>query len=224
MAEEAALLAALQYADSFFPGGAVSFSWGLEGLAADGKVRTAADVGAFLGGQLRARWGACERPALAAAWLAGDDLAAVVEVDRELEALALARELRLGSRRAGGALLSVHAGLGTVNAEAYRALVKGDRAPGHLAAVQGLVWRGAGLALDLAQAASAHALSVGFLGAALRLGIVGHLEAQRILTALRPALARLLAEPPPASIGAYAPGADIAAMRHEMQEVRLFAN
>jgi urease accessory protein len=38
-----ALLAALQHADSFFPSGTASFSWGLEALRADGLVRTADD-------------------------------------------------------------------------------------------------------------------------------------------------------------------------------------
>ena len=39
-----ALLAALQHADSFFPSGTVSFSWGLEALRADGLVRNADDA------------------------------------------------------------------------------------------------------------------------------------------------------------------------------------
>jgi len=33
-----AVLVALQHGDSFFPGGAVSFSWGLEALRADERV------------------------------------------------------------------------------------------------------------------------------------------------------------------------------------------
>jgi hypothetical protein len=61
------LLAALQHADSFFPSGAVSFSWGLEALRADGLVRTANDVALFIAGLLRHRWATGDRPLLAAA-------------------------------------------------------------------------------------------------------------------------------------------------------------
>ena len=43
-------LALLQHGDSFFPGGATSFSWGLEGLCADGIVVDADDVSAFVTG------------------------------------------------------------------------------------------------------------------------------------------------------------------------------
>ncbi len=225
--DESGLLAVLQYADSFFPGGTAAFSWGLETLSADRRVAGAEQVSGFIAGQLRHRWATSERPALVAAWRAGEDLAAVAEVDRELETLSLAREMREGSRRAGAALINVHAKLGTSGAGAYQAMLRNGAAFGHLAAMQGLVWRAAGLDESAASAASAHVLAVGLLGAALRLGLIGHVEAQRILTGLRPLMARLLAEPAPAplgEIGVYAPAADIAAMRHETSEVRLFAN
>ena len=63
MSAAADQLALLQHGDSFFPSGAVSFSWGLETLAEDGRVATAADVAAFLEGQLRWRWATCDRGA-----------------------------------------------------------------------------------------------------------------------------------------------------------------
>lgn len=50
-------LAALQHADGFFPGGAASFSWGLEALRNDGLVATADDVTQFIAGKLRHRAG-----------------------------------------------------------------------------------------------------------------------------------------------------------------------
>ena len=47
MAEAFALL---QWWDSFFPTGAASFSWGLETLRADGRLRNAQDVAGFVAG------------------------------------------------------------------------------------------------------------------------------------------------------------------------------
>src|SRR5262245_38482011 len=131
-----ALLAALQHADSFFPSGAVSFSWGLEALRADGLVRTADGVALFIAALFRPRWATGDRPLLAASHTAGDNLEAVRALDQLQEALALAHELRSGSRRMGAALLGVHARLGTRNAAAYRAWVLADRAPGHVAVMQ----------------------------------------------------------------------------------------
>ena len=226
MADPSALLAALQQGDSFFPGGAVSFSWGLETLQHDGLVRGAAALEGLLAAQLRFRWNLIDRPALAAAFGASGDTAAVARADRMIEALTLPREAREGSRRAGAALLGVHERLGTPGAAAYRALVRAEQAPGHQPIVQGLVWRGTGLDLATAEAVSAHAVATALLGAALRLGVIGHVDAQRILQAQRPLVAELLSDAALAlgKAGAATLAADIAMMRHESGPVRLFAN
>ncbi len=224
MGEAASLLATLQHGDSFFPSGAISFSWGLETLHADGAVTNAATLARFVEGQLVHRWATSDRPALLLVHRAGADLDAAEAVDAELEALALPAELRSGSRRAGGALLGVHERLGTARAAAYRERVLTSRAPGHLAAAQGLVLRTVGSSEDEASAVSAHGLATALLGAALRLGIIGHLDVQRTLSALRPTIVGLLAAPMPESLSAFGPEADIAMMRHEIQSPRLFAN
>ncbi len=221
-----ALLAALQFGDSLFPGGGASFSWGFETLHADGRIANAGDLQSFIEGQLRLRWATCDRPALVEAYRAGDDLDRVAAIDALIEALALPLEMREGSRRAGGALLSTHARLGNERAERYRERVRAGRAAGHLPVVQGLVWRAAGLDETVAAAVSAYQLCAAFASAAVRLGAVGHVEAQRILAALRPVVARRLDQPVagPDEIGAFTPAADIAMMRHETAAVRLFSN
>lgn len=221
-----ALLAALQHADSFFPSGAVSFSWGLEALRADDLIRTADDVALFIAALLRHRWATGDRTVLAAAHNAGDDLEAVRRVDQLQEAMALAYELRAGSRRMGAALLGVHARLGTRNAATYRAWALADQAPGHVAVMQGLLWRGIGFELEVALAVAAHGFCVGLIGAALRLGLIGHVEGQRCLGGLHDLIAEVLKSPLPAldEISSFAPACDIAFMRHEVQPGRLFAN
>jgi urease accessory protein len=67
---------------------------------------------------------------------------------------------------------------------------------------------------------------VSLLGAALRLGAIGHLQAQETLLRMRPIISALLETPalPLEEIYSCAPAAEIAAMRHEVQSSRLFAN
>lgn len=224
MTDPLRLLAALRQGDSFFPSGSLAFSWGLESLHADGLVKDAAHVEWFVRDQLRHRWASLDRPALAAAHGAADDLEAVARIDGLLEAMSLARESREGSRRAGRALLSVHDKLGTPGAAAYHARVKGGGACGHLAAVQGVLWCGLGLDEETSTAVSAYTLCVGLLGAAVRLGLIGHIESQRSLSRLQEDIVELLAAAPPAldDMAAGTPQAEVAGMRHEVQSSRLF--
>jgi urease accessory protein len=226
MSDDATLLTALQYGDSFFPSGGTAFSWGLEALCADRQVASADDVRRFLEGQLRQRWATCDRPFLVATHRAGKNLDEVAALDYLLAAMTLPRELREGATRAGGALLGIHERLGTAGAREYRGRVRAGEAPGHLPVVQGLLLSGVGLDERIAATVSAHALSVSVVSAALRLSVITHVDAQRVLTAVRGLLAELLAEPvlDVAQAAVYAPATDVAAMRHESQAARLFAN
>ena len=219
------LLRALQHGDSFFPSGGIAFSLGLETLKEDGKIREAAGVERVIAEQLRQRWASADCAFIAAAHGAAtlDDLA---RLDAMLDAMTLAKELREGSRRNGAALLRVHAELGTPRAADYRALVREERAPGHLPIVQGLCFAGRGLGREEALAVAGHGFIVGLLAASLRLGLIGHVNAQGALTRLHALLAEVLATPVPAPDEAHAftPSAEIAVMRHEVAAGRLFAN
>ncbi len=220
------LLSALQHGDSFFPSGGVAFSSGLEMLHADHEVASSEHLAAFVEGQLRHRWASCDACALMAAYRANCNLDRIAAVDAIVEAVSLAMELREGSKRAGASLLTVHARLGTTGAAAYRALIAQRKAFGHLPVAQGLLWRAVGMTEEACRAVSAHTLCIGLIGAALRLGMIGHLDAQKVLLKVRPVLVDLLRLPVSDinEICAYMPATEIAAMRHEMQDSRSFAN
>ncbi len=166
MTDVAATLAVLQFGDSLFPSGAVSFSWGLEGLAENGVVTGADGVRAFVIGQLNARWASFDRAVVVAAHRAMSDLDDIAAIDDQVEIQTPSAELRSGSRRMGEALLSVASRLGIADAAAYRDRVKQGAACGHLAPMQGLVWGRAGLSEGDAVALSAHTFCTGLLSAA----------------------------------------------------------
>ncbi|MHB1656729.1 MAG: urease accessory protein UreF [Burkholderiales bacterium] len=221
-----ALMTMLQHGDSFFPTGGTAFSWGLETLYGDGMVHGAEGVTAFLRGQLRNRWWTSDAVALARAYSASadGDLARASEIDHELETLGFSRELREGSRRAGATVLRTHEQLATPGATDYRLLIREGKAIGHLAVVQGVVWNGLGVSLEQALVLSAHTLCTGTVSAAVRLGIMGYIDAQRVLAAMRGIVGSIMRQPVGNEMGSFAPAAEIAAMRHEIQESRIFAN
>lgn len=226
MRETSGLLGALQHADSFFPSGSVSFSWGIETLHADGVVHSAAGLAQFVEGQLRHRWATHDLCALTAAYRAQGDLDRVAGVDEIVEAMTLATEWRDGSKRSGASLLNIHSKLDTPGAAAYRERVQKRAAFGHLAVVQGMLWQAAGLAEESCRAVSAHTVCTGLVGAALRLGMIGHVDAQKVLVHVRPVLVELLQLETAdiQALHAYTPQAEIAALRHEIKNSRLFAN
>ena len=226
MTKLADTLALLQFGDSFFPSGAVSFSWGLEGLSDSGAVRGAEDVRAFVIGQLRARWADFDRAVVVAAHRARMRLDEVAAIDEQVEIQTPCAELRSGSRRMGEALLSVFARLGIGEAGAYRDKVKAAHAFAHLPAMQGYLWGRAGLGQDHAVALSAHSFATGLLGAGIRLGCLSHIDAQSILIEARAEAARLAERPLPpiVALSAYGFEAEIAVMRHADNNLRVFAN
>jgi urease accessory protein len=218
------ILISLQHADSFFPSGAIAFSWGLETLVADHIVRDAATLENFVRGQLLYRWASFDRAFIVAAMKA--DPQRLYSLDREVDCLELAKEQREGSIRAGRSLLAVHARLGTPGAAALRSAIAERQALGHLPVAQGAVFAGLGLDPQMGQAASAYGLTVGAASTAVRLGVVGAIEAQKVIAAVRPIIAKTisLATPNVDHAWVYVPQTEIAIMRHESQSGRLFAN
>ena len=219
-------LAAFQHVDSFFPSGAVSFSWGLETMHNRGLISTRDELYQFIRAQLTNRWAVFERPVMMHAFAATVDLEALAALDWRIEAQTLAAEQRDGSRRMGAALLAIHTKLETPDAHAYLSRLREGLAAGHLPVVQGLVWQRLGFDARLIQRMAAHALCTGLLSAAVRLAIIGHFDAQRVLADLHPVVEDLLRQSvaEPDGIHSFVPQTDIASMNHETDETRLFAN
>lgn len=221
-----ALLRALQHADSAFPSGGFAFSQGLEGLAAlDGKP-DAARVGSFLQALIVTRWSTFDRVALVRSHRAGGDLDSIAAIDAEMEAASVVETLRTGSKRHGGALLAAHGRLGTAGAVDYRARIASGAAFGHLPIVQGLVWAATGIAADDAVAMAGYGVAAGIVSAAIRLGLVGAIDGQRLIAEALDAIAgrsaAAIADDEP--LAGFSPHAELAALHQARSAMRLFSN
>ncbi len=220
MFDVAEALALMQYGDSAFPAGGFAFSWGVEGLAADGLLAGGGELDGLVVDHLQHRWSPMDRPLLVAAWRA-PDAAALRVVDLDIEALTPVAEMREGSRRAGRALIGVAARRGAALARAYREAFADPRL-GHLPVAQAVAYRDAGLSLKSAEIVSGWTLVNGLVSAATRLGLVGHAEAQGLLASGRRALAEILAEPCASEPSCFTPLSDIAVARSGARASRLF--
>lgn len=193
-----------------FPVGAFAYSHGLEQAVAAGEVTDAATARDWIGAC--ALHGAGRNDAiLTAAALRGGDA-------EELDALA--RSFAASAER-----LRETVAQGTAFAGTVAAAWGGDATPRAYPVALGVAARARGLPPAATVALGLSAFAANLVSAAVRLVPLGQIEGQCILAALHPALARAARAAMAAStddLGGCTWGADIAAMRHETQPVRLF--
>lgn len=215
----------LQTSDALFPTGAYAHSFGFEEFARLTNVRDESGLQTFVDEHLLPALAAQELPYLRFAH-AADGFEALCEIDREISAWKLAREIRDASTQVGRRRL---AALRVVNDQPrYReladAIARGETHGHHLTvcAVQASV---EGFPLDAALAAYFYQTIGGVCSAALKIIRIGQDGCQRVL---RHALASA-EETIRASLGVerddagwFDPLLEIAAMRHEFANERLF--
>ena len=226
MIKDEEILTLLQYSDSFFPSGAVSFSWGLEMLKNDNVITSKVELEKFIEIQLLERWAPFDRVILAHTYDCSEDLANVCSIDRLVECMSLATEVRNGSKRLGIALISTFEKLNYQSARQYRSKIDKGQAYGHLSVTQAYIWKSLDLSKNSVLIMSAYTFCVSVLGAALRLGLVGHIDCQNSLIKIRKLIIELIKWhiPELEEIYAFTPFTEIASMRHENADIRLFAN
>ena len=221
----------LQLADSSFPSGSFTISWGLEGMVATGEVAGEAGVGGFVTEQLHRRWASFDRVVahLVAAALASNAPSAparfheLLELDELVEAMSLPPLQREASRAAGRTFLASAATVVGGELDAMRQSLDAAHAAKHLTIVHPLVFLLVGARLGDAELISGMQLIQQLATAALRLGVIGHLGAQRVIAAGRVELETIVAAPPvdlrPAQ---FVPRAEMAMYRQPMLATRMF--
>ncbi len=223
-------LALMQLADSFFPSGSFTLSHGLESLVQEGKIQQPKDLIVFLQLLLRNKIGTSDLIALIHAYRgsAENNLAIVKQADAQLFAQTLIEATRKTQRQSGRALLMV--AQSTWQDDQLETL-DGERISGNFnclhPVVFGLVGRIAGLLEIDTVLAFLHGFVTGLLGAAIRLGVMGHLQAQQILLQLAPDIEKTYHAATSMSLEqmwSCTPAIDLAQMRHQKLSSRLFAS
>ena len=223
-----ALLALLRFADGLFPAGGFAHSLGLETYVQDGAVTDRAGLEAFVSAHLEGSAGPADAVATAAGLRLGSagDLPGWVALDARLEAMKPVPETRAASRQMGRQTLRIAADTGDdAFLSALARAVDDGLAAGHHAAVFGAALGRAGAEAEDAAAAYLYATAALLVGAGLRLLALGQLDGQRVLTAVRPRIARLAqaaAAATPEDMWSFNPGLELAGIRHATLEARLF--
>jgi urease accessory protein len=200
------LLRLLLLADSALPTGAFTASSGWESAVRGGLIRDAADVRSWLGGMLADQLEAVELPHLARAHRATAPWA----VSRHMDRYTVVPQWREASLGAGARLMELS---GHPGRRCHRAVAFGW-----------LAGR-AGVAVEAAAAAHAHAVLLGQSQVAVRLGVAGGDAAVHMVASLSDEIARVARG---AVDGRVRPSLlavwEVAAMRHADVRPRLFSS
>jgi urease accessory protein len=203
------LLTLVQWLSPAFPTGGYAYSHGLEAVIAEGE-RSAAGIGAWTVGVLRHGTGQADAVLLACT-LRGDD---PVVLDATARAMAGTKER-----------LAETVEQGTAFARTVSALTGRNLPPRALPVAVGEAARGLDLPAEDIVAVYLHAFVANLVACATRFAPLGQTEAQAMLASLHPAVAEIAASAMTMrleDIGTSALGADLAAMRHETMDVRIF--
>jgi urease accessory protein len=218
MITDLAGLRLLQMCSPALPVGAFAYSEGLETVAHEGV-----DAASWILGRLRrgpARTDAPIAKRLYAAWSSASPDAAVHAWNATLGALRESRELRDADRDMGQALARLLADLGLAEAAPWRHRV--DASFVTLFTLAAARWD---VPCEAALTGLLWTWLEGQVAAAVKLVPLGQTAGQRLLFAAAaeiPALVAIALAMDDDDIGALAPGAALAAARHETLEVRLF--
>jgi urease accessory protein len=203
------LLTLVQWLSPAFPTGGYAYSHGLEVVIFDGE-RSASGIGAWIKGVLRHGSGQADAVLLACV-LRGEDPG---EVDAVARALAGTKE-RLSEMLDQGAAF----------ARTVAALTGRNLPARALPVAVGEAARELSLPVEEVVAVYLHAFAANMVACATRFAPLGQTEGQAMLAALHPVIGTLADWAATAildDIGTSALGAELASMRHEEMDVRIF--
>jgi urease accessory protein len=204
------LLTLIQWLSPAFPTGGYAYSHGLETVMAEGE-RTAAGLHGWIEGVLRVGSGQSDAVLLACALREGADMAAL---DAAARAMAGTKE-RLSETVEQGAAF----------ARMVASLTGRDLPARALPVAVGEAAAGLDLPAEEVVAVYLHAFAANLVAAATRFAPLGQTEGQGMLASLHPTIvevAGLAVDAGLEEIATAAFGAEMAAMRHEELDVRIF--
>lgn len=219
----------LQLGDSFFPTGMYTTSSGLETLFYDKRIRTKEEILEFITVCLKYQIGPADCAALSNAYefAAEGNLTKIIEVDNLLFSMKLVKDIRDASTRSGTQLLNCLLSFVKDNdlISSYYTSIKKKAAHGVYPVALALASNGLGIKKERAILILLYGYTVSIVGAALRLGILQHLEGQQIIHELKPIMTLVMnnnIHRHYSHLWQFSPGIDLVQMKHERMDSKMF--
>ena len=221
-------LTLMQLSDSFFPSGLYTMSNGLETIFNEKRVSSESDVYDFLEVVLEQQLGPADSVALSNAYDSAKikDISGIIACDEVLYSMKLIQESRAASCRAGSQMLKCITVISSNDfLKLYSEKISKNEAPGTHPIVAGICSFVMGVTKDQARQMMMYGFCVSVTGAALRLGIIDHIQSQKILHKIKPKIHQTLEKFANTKINdcwQFSPQYDLIQMTHEKKFSKMF--
>ena len=221
-------LTLMQLSDSFFPSGLYTLSNGLETIFDEKRVLSESDVYDFLEVTLEQQLGPADSVALSNAYdcAENEDISGIIRCDDVLYSMKLIQESRAASCRAGSQMIKCVAAISSNNfLKLYSEKISKNEAPGTHPVVTGICSFVMGIKKEQARQMMMYGFCVSVTGAALRLGLIDHIQSQKILHKTKPKIQQILEKFVDTKINdcwQFSPQYDLIQMTHEQKFSKMF--
>jgi urease accessory protein len=220
----------MQMSDSFFPTGMYTMSNGLEALFYVRKVvNDPNSLRDLIRIYLEYQIGPADCTALGNSYEYSKkkDIEMLSGVDQTLFSMKLIREIREATTRSGTQLIRTVSSFISDSEvlNGYGQAIKRKEAYGVYAVALAVVCSALGISKQNAGLIMLYSFSVSIIGAALRLGVLQHIEGQRIIHELKPTIVKTVLQNidrPVTSMWQFAPDIDILQIAHEKMDSKMF--
>ena len=221
-------LTLMQLSDSFFPSGLYTMSNGLETIFDEKRVSSEGDVYDFLEVTLEQQLGPADSVALSNAYdyAKNEDISEIIRCDDVLYSMKLIQESRAASCRAGSQMIKCIVAISSNNLlKLYSEKISKNEAPGTHPVVAGICSFVMGVKKEQARQMMMYGFCVSVTGAALRLGMIDHIQSQKILHKIKPKIHQTLEKFANTKINdcwQFSPQYDLIQMTHEKKFSKMF--
>ena len=221
-------LSLMQLSDSFFPSGLYTMSNGLETFFDEKRVSSQNDISDFLEIILEQQLGPADSVALSNAYdcAKNDDILGIIKCDNILNSMKLIQESRAASCRAGSQMIKcISAIFSNDLLKTYSEKISKNESPGTHPVVLGVCSFVMGIKKEQTKQMMMYGFCVSVTGAALRLGIIDHIQSQKILHEIKPKIHEILEKFSNTKIDdcwQFSPNYDLIQMTHENKFSKMF--
>ena len=221
-------LTLMQLSDSFFPSGLYTMSNGLETIFDEKRVSSQNDILDFLQITLEQQIGPADSVALSNAYdcAKNDDILGIITCDDILHSMKLIQETRDASCRSGSQMMKCVSAISSHDLlTKYSEKISKNESPGMHPVVIGVCSFVMGVKKEQARQMMMYGFCVSVTGAALRLGIIDHIQSQKILHKIKPNIQQILKKFSNTKINdcwQFSPKYDLFQMTHENKFSKMF--